>query len=78
MPIYFFDTRDDETFIRDEIGLEFADVAAAKAEAAASLGELARDVLPSSNRRTLAVEVRNEHRPVLVATLTFEAVLLVA
>jgi hypothetical protein len=44
--------------------------------AAASLAEMARDVLPSSIRRNLAVEVRNERHPVLSALLSFEAIVL--
>jgi len=77
MPLYFFDTRDNDSFVRDEIGLELPDLKAVKAEAAVSLAELARDVLPSCLKRELAVEARDEWQPVLRATLTFEAVILV-
>lgn len=76
MPLYFFDTRDNETLIEDDVGLELPDLVAVKAQAAKSLAELARDVLPGSIERTLTVEVRDERQPVLRATLTFEAVLL--
>jgi hypothetical protein len=77
MPRYFFDSRDGEAFIEDDVGTELPDLAAAKIIAAQSLAELARDVLPGSEKRVLIVEVREGRRPVLEARLTFEAVTLV-
>jgi hypothetical protein len=77
MPRYFFDTRDDDKFFEDEDGCELPDIEAAKLEAAASLAELARDVIPGSVKRTLIVQVRDEYQPLLEARLTFEALLLV-
>jgi hypothetical protein len=77
MPIYFFDTRDGDTFVSDDNGVELSDLEAAKVVASISLAELARDVLPSSERRVLIVEVRSEDRLVLEARLTFEAILTV-
>jgi hypothetical protein len=77
MRTYYFDTRDDDHLIKDDVGLEFPDLESVKTQAALSLAELARDALPGSAKRKLAVEVRDETQPVLVATLTFEAVLLV-
>lgn len=76
MPRYFFDTRDGELFVEDEEGAELADLNAAKAVAALSLTELARDVVPASDRRILSVEVRDEQRPVLETRLTYEAIVL--
>jgi hypothetical protein len=73
---YFFDTRDNGTFIEDDLGLEFADLDAVKTQAALSLAELARDVLPGSIKRVLAVEVRNAVQPILRDVLTFEATVL--
>lgn len=78
MPQYYFDTRDNETFIRDDIGLQLPDLEAVKAEAAKSLAELARDVLPGALKRRLTVDVRDERQPVLTAILNFEAIILVA
>ena len=78
MHCYFFDTRDNEAFIEDDVGVELPDLEAVKVQAATSLAELARDVLPGSLRRDLAVEVRDERQPVLKAKLRFEAILLVA
>jgi hypothetical protein len=75
--LYFFDTRDGDMFIEDDIGSELPDLEAVKIVAATSLAELARDVIPGSTKRTLVVEVRDERQPVLQARLVFEAVLLV-
>jgi hypothetical protein len=76
MPVFFFDTRDDDSFMRDDIGIELPDIAAAKEQAALSLAELARDVLPSCMQRELAVEVRDASGPVLAAQMRFEAMIL--
>jgi hypothetical protein len=73
---YFFDTRDNGTFIEDDVGTEVADVDAVKVLAALSLAELARDVLPSSIKRVLSVEVRDMFHPILKDVLTFEAIVL--
>jgi hypothetical protein len=59
MPLYFFDTRDGDSFIEDEDGVELPDLDAVKIVAAQSLAELALDVLPGEVRRDLAVEVRD-------------------
>ena len=77
VPLYFFDTRDNDNFVEDDVGVELSDLDAVKAQAARSLAELARDVLPGSLQRNLAVEVRDERQPVLQAKLRFEAHLLV-
>lgn len=77
MPLYFFDTRDGEKFIQDDVGVELPDLDAVKVLAARSLAELARDVIPGSVKRTLEVEVRDEQQPVMEARLVFEAVVLV-
>jgi hypothetical protein len=74
--LYFFDTRDNGTLIEDDVGIECADLDAVKAQAALSLAELARDVLPGSIKRVLSVEVRDAIHPILRDVLTFEAVVL--
>ena len=76
MPRYFFDTRDNDVFIEDHVGIEYPDLEVVKAEAARSLAELARDVLPGSLKRELAVEVRDDHGAALKARMTFEAIIL--
>lgn len=74
--LYFFDTRDNGTFVKDDVGTECTDLAAVKTVAALSLAELARDVLPGSIKRVLSVEVRTDIQPILNDMLTFEAILL--
>ena len=74
--LYFFDTRDNGTFIKDDEGIECSDLDAVKTQAALSLAELARDVLPGSITRVLSVEVRNAIQPILRDVLTFEAIIL--
>ena len=76
MARYYFDTRDNGSFIEDDIGIEFGDFEAVKAQAAVSLAELAREVLPGSIERALSVEVRDSNRPILKDRLTFEATVL--
>ena len=76
MPLYFFDTRDNDELIVDDEGLDYPSLEAVKIEAARSLAELARDVLPGSLKRVLTVEVRDALGPVLKALMTFEAIIL--
>lgn len=77
MPLYFFDTRDNDDLVEDDVGLDLPDLEAVKVHAAAGLADLARDVLPGSLKRTLSVEVRDETQPVLSAKILFEAAILV-
>jgi hypothetical protein len=74
--LYFFDTRDNDEFVHDDVGVECSGLEAVKMEAARGLAELARDVLPGSSRRELAIEVRDDQGPVLIARMTFEAIIL--
>ncbi len=78
MQRYFFDTRDNDTLTQDEDGLEYSEVGEVKSAAARALAEIARDVIPSSDRRELAIEVRDEsNRPVLRSMMTFEVQILI-
>ena len=78
MSRYFFDTRDDDVIMRDDLGLEFPDLERVKAQASRSLAELALDVLPGSDRRCLGVDVRDsQDNRVLMTELTFEARVLI-
>jgi hypothetical protein len=77
MPRYFFDGRDGLELIRDEEGIELEDIQAARNEATRGLADLTRDVLPGSERRELAIEVRDEANAALLrAALTFEVAIL--
>jgi hypothetical protein len=73
MPLYYFDTRDDDEVTRDDVGLRLDGVQAARDLAAKSLAELAVDALPGSSRRCLGVDVRDERSAVLTTELIFEA-----
>jgi hypothetical protein len=73
MPLFFFDTRDNSNFIRDEIGLDLDGLDAVRDEATRGLADLARDALPGAIRRELAVEVRDyADQAVLRAALWLE------
>lgn len=69
---YYFDYRDNEEFVADDTGSEYSSLEDVKAVASRALAELARDVLPGSVVRTLAIEVRNDLGPVLRVGLRFE------
>jgi hypothetical protein len=72
MPRYFFDTMDSGRFISDESGIELPSIQAARAEAARSLTDIARDMSPD-NRREVIVEVSDdEGRPLFRTALYFE------
>jgi hypothetical protein len=75
MPRFYFDSRDNGTFIKDDTGLMFPSLEKARDEATRALAELAKDVLPGSLRRELAIEVRDEaNGPLLMTSLVFAAV----
>jgi hypothetical protein len=75
VPLYFFDSRDGETFIEDDVGLEFATLEEARDEATSALATMAKEALPGSERRELVIEVRDALRePVLRTCLVFEAI----
>ena len=72
MPRYYFDSRDNETFIADEIGVDIASFEEVKTTASTAMAEFAKDVLPGSIVRMLAIEVRDDFGPVLRVSLRFE------
>jgi hypothetical protein len=71
MPRYYFDTRDGERLVRDEVGVVLPSVEAARDQAAVALAEIAKDALPGSTRREIAIEVR-DGVPLLRTCLRFE------
>jgi hypothetical protein len=78
MPRYYFDSRDGDLFIQDEEGIELDGIEAVRDEATLGLADLARDALPKSVRRELAIEARDQSgRKLLKASLWFEVQLLV-
>jgi hypothetical protein len=74
---YFFDSRDGDRYVRDDEGLELDGIEAARDEATLALRDLAKDSIPKSTRRELAIEVRDEaDRRLIRASLWFEVQLL--
>jgi hypothetical protein len=57
---YFFDVRDDEAFSRVESGVECPSLQTVKSEVIAGLVEVAVELLPETEGRKLAIEVRDE------------------
>jgi len=72
MPRYYFDERDNEKFVIDDEGVEIDAFEQVKVEASRAMADFAKDVLPGSIVRTLAIEVRDNWRPVLRVKLRFE------
>lgn len=72
MARYYFDTRDNEKFIADDIGVEISSLDHVKTTASAAMADFAKDVLPGSVLRRLAIEVRDDFGPILTVLLTFE------
>ena len=69
---YFFDVRDNDSFYPDDVGVELPSIDTVKAQAGRTKGEIAKDVLPGSEVRTLAIEVRDDLGPILRVALRFE------
>lgn len=59
MPLYFFDTDDGRTFVRDEEGCEVRDEEASRRLALEALTDIARDCLPAGEHRTWKIDVRD-------------------
>ena len=72
MPRYYFDTRDNESFIPDDDGVEIATLDEVKLTASRAMADFAKDVLPGSVVRVLTIEVRDDFGPVLLVSLRFE------
>jgi hypothetical protein len=74
MARYYFDHRDNDRFFPDDEGTELPDLAAARSDAATTLAEIAKDVIPGSEQRTLTIEVRDDNGPIFATRLVFEVV----
>ncbi len=74
MALYFFDLRDGEEFVVDEEGMELRDMRAAQGEAARALACFAWDAmrLDGAQGQQMAIEVRDEHGPVMEVSFSFE------
>ena len=62
MPHYYFDTRDGQERITDDVVLDLDGIDAARDEATRGLADLAKDALPGSERRELATQVPDQMR----------------
>ncbi len=72
MPRFCIDTSDQQRFVRDEDGLEFADVEVAVNAAEDAMSDMAQDAFPGGESRTFLAIVRDEHGRTLVqATMSF-------
>ena len=72
MPRYYFDIRENDEIVVDELGMDFPDLQAAAAEAAQSLTDMAKDFLPGTECYSLAIEVRNGDKPLFKAAIAYE------
>jgi aspartate oxidase len=72
MPRYFFDTMDSGRLICDESGVELPSIQAARAEAALSLADIARDMSPDDHREVVVEVSDGEGCPLFRAALYFE------
>lgn len=65
---YFFDLRDDDLLTLDEEGMHLATVEAVQLEAARSLADMAKELVPQMSRsggHRIAIEVRDNDGPVM-------------
>ena len=75
MARYYFDVTDDKGSYPDAIGIRFATIEGAKAEATRALAEIARDRVPGPDRLVFIVAVRDERKdPLFEVRLTIEVV----
>ncbi|UWU95363.1 DUF6894 family protein [Bradyrhizobium sp. CB1015] len=71
MSHYYFDIRDGQALSVDEEGLTLANQRAAEIEAALSLADTAKDLVPSASSCSLAIEVRDDNGPIFRAAFLF-------
>ena len=73
MARYFFDVTDHEGKHRDDIGIECADLEAAREHAAVALPEMMREKMPNGMHSEVVVEIRDsEERELLRATIKLD------
>jgi hypothetical protein len=76
MPRYYFDLRDGDELAVDEEGVELRNIDLVQEEAARSLADMARDAVRRTTRNRdlnhrMAIEVRDDHGPVMQVKFTF-------
>ena len=73
MPRFYFDIRDGESLVADEVGVEFPTVNEARDDASRTLGQMMKEAMPDGQHHDMAVEVRgDDKRPLLKVQITFE------
>lgn len=71
MPTFYFDVREGERFVPDDIGVDFPGLDAAEREAAEAAASIGRDLLPKGDAREVTIEVRNQYsQRVLTVTVS--------
>ncbi len=68
MPRFYFDFRDEAGITIDETGEEFPSTEAAGNEALATIGGLIKDMTARRSNAYLAIELRDDHSPILRVT----------
>ena len=66
MPRYFLDFTDTGELFRDNEGMELVDLEAARMEALAALGEIAKDQLRDGDHRDFVIDIREGAGPVVL------------
>jgi hypothetical protein len=61
VPRFYFDVREGNGFTRDDIGVEFDTLDAAKFAAATAAAEMGPDRLPKGDAREVTIEVKDEN-----------------
>ncbi|WFU18866.1 hypothetical protein [Bradyrhizobium sp. CB3481] len=75
MPRYYFDIREGDDLAPDEEGLDLPSIELVQEEAARVLADMARDTVRKDRDKAgheMAIEVRDDHGPVLQVKFTFE------
>jgi hypothetical protein len=71
MPRYYFDVYDGQSHLTDEEGLELDGIESVRVEAIRTLPEIAKDLLPNCDERSIVVAARDESgQTVLMAALS--------
>ncbi|WP_024510681.1 hypothetical protein [Bradyrhizobium sp. ARR65] len=71
MKKYYFDIRDGSQFISDDEGVVLPNIESARQEATSTLSEITRDWVRGRPQHHMAVEVRDDHGPILDASVSF-------
>ena len=66
MPHYYFDCENGHREIRDEEGVDLANLEEARCEATRAIGGMAKDKMPDGDRRDFRLAIREEAGPVFM------------